>query len=55
MRNLDPQRMEYRQQYMLSLIVSLIIAVTMGMLYIIPHYTNKFYYFNPININDSDF
>lgn len=52
MRNLDPFRMEFRQQYMLSLIVSLIIAVAMGLLYILPHFTNKFYYYSPMNITD---
>lgn len=54
MRNLDPFRMEFRQQYMLSLIITLIIAVSMGLLYILPHYTNKFYYFSPFKISDSD-
>jgi hypothetical protein len=50
MRNMDPFRMEFRQQYMLSLIISIVIAIAQCLLYILPHFTNKFYYYNPGNI-----
>lgn len=30
------------------------IAVTLALLYITPHFINKFYYYNPDNISDSD-
>ncbi len=54
MRNMDPFRIEFRQQYMLSLIISLVIAIAQCLLYILPHFTNKFYYYNPANITQSD-
>ena len=54
MRNMDPFRLEFREQYMLSLIISIVIAVAQCLLYILPHFTNKFYYYNPDNITQSD-
>lgn len=54
MRVMDPFRMEFRQHYILSMLISIIIAVSLGLLYIIPHFVNKFYYYSPINISDSD-
>lgn len=50
MRNMDPFRMEFRQQYMLSLIISIVIAIAQCLLYILPHFTNKFYYNSPVNV-----
>jgi hypothetical protein len=50
MRSMDPFRMEFREQYMLSLIISIVIAIAQWLLYILPYYTNKFYYYNPDNI-----
>jgi hypothetical protein len=50
MRFMDPFRMEFREQYMLSLIISIVIAIAQCLLYILPYYTNKFYYYNPDKI-----
>ncbi len=38
----------------MSVLISVIIAVTLGLLYITPHFINKFYFYNPDNITDSD-
>ena len=54
MRNLDPFRIEFRQQYMLSFIISIVIAIAQCLLYILPHFTNKFYYYNPDNVTMED-
>jgi len=54
MRIMDPFRMEFRQHYILSMLISVIIAISLGLLYIIPYYVNKFFYFNPDNITASD-
>jgi uncharacterized membrane protein YcgQ (UPF0703/DUF1980 family) len=54
MRTMDPYRMEFRQHYTLSMLISVLIIFSLGLLYIIPHYVNKFFYYNPDNITDSD-
>ena len=54
MRTMDPYRMEFRQHYTLSMLISVLIIFSLGLLYIIPHYVNKFFYYNPDNIADSD-
>ena len=52
MRTMDPYRMEFRQHYTLSMLISVLIIFSLGLLYIIPHYVNKFFYYNPDNITD---
>jgi hypothetical protein len=54
MRNMDPFRMEFRQHYVLSMVITVLISFSLGLLYIIPHFVNKFYYYNPDNITESD-
>ena len=54
MRTMDPFRMEFRSHYVLSMLISVMIAVSLGLLYIIPHFVNKFYYYNPSNVTESD-
>lgn len=57
MRNMDPFRLEFRQQYLVSLLVSIMIGFSLVLLYILPFYTNKFYYYAPTGPNgvlDSD-
>lgn len=54
MRNMDPFRMEFRQHYIVSLLISMIIAVCLGLLYILPNFTNKFFYWAPDNVTLSD-
>jgi len=52
MRTMDPYRMEFRQHYTLSMLISVLIMFSLGLLYIIPHFVNKFFYYNPDNITD---
>ena len=54
MRTMDPYRMEFRQHYTLSMLISVLIMFSLGLLYIIPHYVNKFFYYSPNNITDAD-
>jgi len=54
MRTMDPFRMEFRSHYVLSMLISVMIAFALGLLYIIPHFVNKFYYYNPSNVTESD-
>lgn len=54
LRIMDPFRLDFRRHYILSLLISCIIAFSLGLLYILPHFTNKFYYYNPANIADGD-
>ena len=54
MRNMDPYRMEFRQHYVVSVLITVLIAFCLGLLYILPNYTNKFYFYNPDNVLDSD-
>jgi len=54
MRNMDPFRMEFRQHYILSSITTVLITFSLGLLYIVPHFNNKFFYYNPDNVTDSD-
>lgn len=50
MRNMDPYRLEFRQHYVVSSIITLLIALCLILLYILPHFTNKLYYWAPANI-----
>lgn len=50
MRNMDPYRLEFRQHYVVSSLITILIAFCMGLLYILPHFTNKLYYWAPENI-----
>jgi hypothetical protein len=52
MRNMDPYRLEFRQHYVVSLLISILIAFCLVLLYILPHFTNKLYYWDPANILD---
>ena len=52
MRNMDPFRLEFRQHYIDSMMISIVIAFCLGLLYILPAYTNKLYYYSPDNITD---
>ncbi len=47
MRNMDPFRLEFRQHYQVSLLISVLIAIALTLIYILPYYTNKFYYYAP--------
>ena len=51
MRNMDPFRLEFRQQYLVSLLISIMIAFSLILLYILPFYTNKFFYYAPTGPN----
>ena len=44
MRNLDEFRLEFRQHYIVSTIITSFVAVCLVIIYILPMYTNKFYY-----------
>lgn len=44
MRNLDEFRLEFRQHYIVSSIITAFVAVCLVIIYILPMYTNKFYY-----------
>lgn len=54
MRNMDPFRLEFRQHYIVSMLISILIAFCQGLLYILPHYTNKLTYFSPSNVTADD-
>jgi hypothetical protein len=36
------------------MIITAVVGVCLVIIYILPHYTNKFYYFAPASITDSD-
>lgn len=54
MRNMDEYRLEFRQHYIVSMIITSVVGACLVIIYILPHYTNKFYYYAPANISDSD-
>lgn len=54
MRNMDPFRLEFRQHYVVSALITVLIAFCLGLLYILPHFTNKLYYLNVENVTTDD-
>eukprot|EP00347_Sterkiella_histriomuscorum_P023584 403334088 len=54
MRNMDEFRLEFRQHYIVSAVMTAIVAFCLLLLYILPTFTNKIYYWNPVNVSDSD-
>jgi cellulose synthase/poly-beta-1,6-N-acetylglucosamine synthase-like glycosyltransferase len=44
MRNLDEFRLEFRQHYIVSSIITSFVALCLIIIYILPMYTNKFFY-----------
>ena len=58
MRNMDPFRQEFRQHYLVSMLITILIAFSLGLLYILPIYTNKFFYYaappSTDGVQDSD-
>lgn len=44
MRNMDLFRLEFRQHFIVSLVTTIIIALCLVLIYILPHFTNKLYY-----------
>jgi hypothetical protein len=44
MRNMDMFRMEFRQYYIVSLVVTILMSICMVLIYIMPYFTNKLYY-----------
>jgi hypothetical protein len=44
MRNMDEFRLEFRQHYIVSSIITSIVGLCLVLIYILPMYTNKFYY-----------
>lgn len=54
MRNMDEYRLEFRQYYIVSSVMTSIVGLCLLIIYILPIYTNKLYYYNPTNITDSD-
>mmetsp|Transcript_18916 Transcript_18916/g.18064 ORF Transcript_18916/g.18064 Transcript_18916/m.18064 type:complete len:104 (+) Transcript_18916:745-1056(+) len=54
MRNKDLFRIEFRQYYIVSLVNTCILALSMVILYVLPRYANILYYKAPANISESD-
>ena len=54
MRNMDEFRLEFRQHYIVSSIMTSIVAFCLLLIYILPMFTNRIYYRNPNNITDID-
>lgn len=53
--NLDPNRLEFRQHFVLGVVTQMIVFVAWIILNIMPKYTNKFTFFNTSEITESDF
>jgi hypothetical protein len=54
MRNMDEYRLEFRQYYIVSSVMTSIVGLCLLIIYILPMYTNKVYFYNPDNITDGD-
>ena len=44
MRNMDMYRLEFRQHYIVSMVITIVISICLMLLYILPAFTNKLYY-----------
>ena len=51
---MDIFRNEFRTHYVLALINTIIVFLAMIIVFTLPRWTNMFYYYNSVNISDSD-
>ena len=49
MRNMDPNRLEFRQQYQVSLVTTILVTIAWIGVNIMPKYTNSFYYLKTVD------
>lgn len=51
---MDEYRLEFRQYYIVSSVMTSIVGLCLLLIYILPFYTNKIFYYSPTTITDND-
>ena len=55
MRNLDPDRLEFKEHYVLGCVTQTLVFLAWILLHIQPKYTNKLYWYSKDNLVPSDY